>query len=125
MSDLSDAMLSKTVRPLRRTLSVALLALGAGLAGCVVAPYPRHGEHGGDDGEVVIVEPPPVRVERPGPPPAVGYLWIDGFWRWSSGRHHWVPGHWEAQRPGRRWEPHRWERGPRGWYQRGGEWRRH
>lgn len=121
--------------PARRaltTLTLALLVLGSGLAGCVVAPYPRHGGGGRgggggyeEDGGVVVVEPPPVRMERPGPPPAVGYLWIDGFWNWSGGRHVWMPGHWEPRRSGQRWEPHRWERGQRGWQQRGGKWHGH
>lgn len=106
--------------PVRRALAVTMLVLGAGLTGCVVAPYPRHM----DDGGVVLVEPPPVRIERPGPPPAVGYIWIDGFWNWSGGRHVWMPGHWEPHRPGQRWEPHRWEHGQRGWERRGGAWRR-
>lgn len=109
-----------------RVLGPAMLVLGASLAGCVIAPYPRYGGHDGhDDSGVVVVEPPPVRIERPGPPPAVGYLWIDGFWNWSGGRHVWIPGRWEARRPGHYWEPHRWERGHRGWARRGGEWRRH
>ena len=119
-----DPMTTTTVTfRVRRVLGLAMLALGASLAGCVIAPYPRHADH--DDGGVVVVEPPPVRIERPGPPPAVGYLWIDGFWNWSGGRHVWIPGRWEARRPGYHWEPHRWERGHRGWARRGGEWRRH
>lgn len=105
----------------RRALAVTCLALGAGLSGCVVAPYPSRGDEGGP---VVMVEPPPVRIERPGPPPAVGYLWIDGFWNWSGGRHVWMPGHWEPRRAGERWEPHRWERSHRGWEPRGGRWYR-
>jgi hypothetical protein len=58
-------------RPLWRGVGVALLALGAGLSGCVVVPasghrgHGGHGGHGGDRGEVVVVvEPPPHRWER-------------------------------------------------------------
>lgn len=109
---------TKVTFPVRRALAVTMLVFGTGLAGCVVAPYPH--QRGHEDGGVVVVEPPPVRIERPGPPPAVGYLWIEGFWNWSGGRHVWMPGHWEPQRQGQRWEPRRWER-----EQRGGEWRRH
>jgi hypothetical protein len=112
----------QTKFPMRRTLAVAMLLLGTGLSGCVVAPMPRRGHENG--GGVVVVEPPPVRMERPGPPPSAGYLWIDGFWNWSGGRHVWMPGHWEPRRDGHRWEPHRWERGHQGWEPRGGEWRR-
>lgn len=118
-------MKTTKIFPAQRALGLVMLVLGLGLAGCVVAPYPRHGGGHGGDVEVVVVEPPPVRIERPGPPPAVGYLWIDGVWNWSAGRHVWVPGHWEARRPGHHWEPHRWERSHRGWARRGGEWRRH
>lgn len=114
---------TKVTFPVRRALAVTMLVFGTGLAGCVVAPYPH--QRGHEDGGVVVVEPPPVRIERPGPPPAVGYLWIEGFWNWSGGRHVWMPGHWEPQRQGQRWEPRRWERGQRGREQRGGEWRRH
>jgi hypothetical protein len=82
----------------------AALALGAALlSGCVVAPV------GPYPGEVVAVAPPAPQVEVYGPAPAVGYVWIGGFWRWYGGRHVWVGGHWEAPRPGYHWVPHRWE----------------
>lgn len=105
-------------RRARRGLLAATVAVAASLPlmGCVVVPA----GHGG----VVMAPPPPARIERPGPPPVVGYLWIDGFWGWRGGRHEWVGGHWEAPRPGYRWAPHRWDRDDRGWRERPGRWER-
>lgn len=104
--------------PLR---SVAALCLaGTLLSGCVVAPvapYPYRGA-------VVAVAPPPPQAEVYGPPPAVGYVWIGGFWNWLGGRHVWVGGHWEAPRPGYRWAPHRWEPVAGGWRMNPGHWDR-
>jgi len=71
-----------------------------------------------------MAAPPPPRVEYAGPPPAVGYIWIDGFWNWAGGRHVWSPGHWEAPRVGQRWVPHRWERDGNRWHLREGHWDR-
>ncbi|MBP8272563.1 MAG: YXWGXW repeat-containing protein [Sphaerotilus sp.] len=113
---------TKVNAPIRRALAAWALVLGSGLSGCVVAPYPHHD---GQEDRGVVVEPPPVRIERSGPPPAVGYFWIDGYWNWSRGRHVWMPGHWAPRRDGHRWEPHRWERGRRGWESRGGQWHRY
>ena len=59
------------------------------LAGCVVVPDQRHYADG-----VVMVAPPPPRVEVIGKPPSPGYVWMDGYWNWVGGRHEWVPGHW-------------------------------
>lgn len=123
MSDLSD--------PARRAglLSVALGA--AALAGCVVAPYPVRGgrgpvqqDPGYDDGPVVMVEPPPQQYENPGVAPALGYLWIAGYWNWVGSRHAWVRGHWALPRVGWFWTPHRWARHGRGWRMAPGGWRR-
>lgn len=89
------------------------------LGGCIVAPAPvgRPVYR-----EPVIVAPPPLRAEYPGPAPAVGYVWIGGYWNWIGGRHEWAPGHWEAPRPGYNWVPHRWEREGDRWQQHGGRW---
>lgn len=107
------------VMPLASGLLVltALLSLG----GCIVAPaQPPYYER-----EAVLVGPPPPRVEYVGPPPAVGYLWIDGRWDWVGHRYEWAPGRWEAPRPGYRWVPHRWEHEGSQWRQHGGRWERH
>lgn len=97
----------------------AVCLAGALLTGCVVAPVaPYRGA------AVVTVAPPAPQVEVYGPPPAVGYIWIAGFWNWIGGRHVWVGGHWEAPRPGYRWAPHRWEPVPGGWRMNPGHWDR-
>ena len=98
-----------------KTLIAALLAGMAMLSGCVVAPAPVYREP-------VYIEPPPPRVEYPGYPPIVGYVWIGGFWTWTGHRHEWVPGRWEAPRPGYRWVAPRWEREGNHWRQHDGRW---
>ncbi|QDF97805.1 hypothetical protein CJ010_15325 [Azoarcus sp. DD4] len=83
------------------------LLVALSVSGCVVAPV--------DDGyyygeETVIVTPPP-RVEYRGYPPAVNYIWIDGYWNWTGHRHDWVPGRWAP--PGTRYyrpPQQRWDR---------------
>lgn len=102
---------------LRHPVLLAALA-SIVLSGCIVAPI------GPYRGGVVQVAPPAPRYEVAGAPPVAGYLWIDGYWGWSGGRHVWQPGHWTAPRPGYRWAPHRWERDGRGWQERPGHWER-
>lgn len=91
------------------------------LAGCVVVPasQPYY------VGEPVLVAPPAPRVEVIGVAPVAGYIWIGGYWSWTSGRHQWAPGYWTAPRPGHRWVPHRWEREGSRWREHGGRWERH
>ena len=72
----------------RAALGVSLVLL---MSGCVVAPYPASDPY---YVEPVVVVPPP-RVEYPGPPPTVGYVWIGGNWNWYQGRHVWAPGRWD------------------------------
>lgn len=105
----------------RKCMAVALAACLFSLGGCVVGPAydPYYVE------APVRVAPPPPRVEYIAPAPAVGYLWIDGYWGWTGHQHEWVPGRWEAPRAGYRWTPHRWERDGDHWRQHGGRWERH
>ena len=104
---------------MKHTLLITLVAASATLGGCIVAPAP-HGRPYYQ--EPVVVAPPPLRAEYPGPPPAVGYIWIGGNWNWTGRRHEWAPGHWEAPRPGYNWVPHNWERDGERWRQSGGRW---
>lgn len=105
-----------------RSIAAALL-VGLASAGCVVAPVgPRYGY--ADDPTVVGVEPPPPQYEVVGVAPAVGMVWLAGYWAWAGSRYAWRPGHWARPHPGHYWEPHRWERGRGGWVSRGGQWRR-
>lgn len=104
---------------MRNLLATALMVGTLGLGGCVVAPVD------GYYGEAVPMAPPPPMVEHVGPPPVIGYVWIDGYWRWGGSRYAWVPGYWSAPRPGYAWEPHRWHHHGGSWYQQGGNWRPH
>ena len=73
---------------------------------------------------VVRVAPPHAVVERRGPAPSHGYIWIGGFHRWDGGHYVWVPGRWE--RPPRahaHWEAHRWVKRNGGWVFVEGHWR--
>jgi hypothetical protein len=95
------------------------LTLSVALGGCVVQParvtvgLP-----------LVTVAPPAPQVEVMGAPPAVGYVWLGGYWNWVGGQHVWVGGHWEAPHPGYRWVPHVWVREGGGWRLHEGHWAR-
>lgn len=107
-----------TSRCIPRTgIAAAAVAAALMLGGCVVAPV-------GYQGEVVGVAPPPPQTEVYGPAPAVGYVWIGGYWNWYGGRHVWVPGYWSAPRPGYGWVPHRWVPAHGGWRAAPGHWER-
>lgn len=75
----------------------------------------------------VRVGPPPIRVERPGPPPEVGFVWIEGYWVPADRRHYrWQPGHWE--RPpyeGAHWHHGHYDHYDKGWCRREGHWDRY
>ena len=107
-------------RRTRCALAVGVLVLGGTLAGCVVAPAQPVGYYG----DVVQVAPPPPRVEVIGVAPGPGYVWLNGYWGWSGGRHTWVGGRWDQGRPGQYWAPHAWGREGGGWRMNGGGWRR-
>lgn len=67
-------------------LSLGATALACALGGCVAVPVhdggPGYSGYGYQyDG-------------YRGPPPVVGYVWIDGFWDWRLGRRVWIGGHW-------------------------------
>lgn len=84
---------------IRSPLSPMLLAAALALGGCAVVPAD---DYGYDDDryyerETVIVTPPP-RIEYRGLPPAIGYIWIDGYWNRVGPRPHWVPGYWSPPR---------------------------
>src|SRR5262245_11427895 len=73
---------------------------------------------------VVPVRPPNVIVERRGPPPGRGFVWVPGYQQWAGRTYVWVPGQW--QRPPRshaHWVAGRWVRHGHGWYYRPGYWR--
>lgn len=114
--------------PCRARSPWLVLAAALALGGCVVAPeHSRRYEseeiiYGPTTSTYVLIAPPAPRVEYRGYPPAVGYLWIDGYWSWGGVRYVWVPGRWVAPRPGYVWIPHRWERDGDRWRNDGGRW---
>ncbi len=106
----------------RLTLVAAVVgaALSCTLSACVVTPArPVYVQ-----GPVVAIPPPPPRVEYLGPPPAVGYVWIGGYWGWEGGHHVWIGGHWAAPHPGYRWVPRTWVHVEGGWRLSDGHWDR-
>jgi hypothetical protein len=57
----------------------------------------------------VNIAPPPLPVYTQPPLPAVGYIWVPGYWAWADGGYYWVPGTWVAPpRPGLLWTPGYW-----------------
>ncbi len=72
----------------------------------------------------VRVGPPPIRVERPGPRPHDGWVWVGGYHRWDGAHYVWVPGNWVAPpRPRAVWVPGHWRHEAGGWYWIEGHWR--
>jgi len=73
---------------------------------------------------VVKIAPPHAIVERRGPPPGAGYVWIDGYHRWDGNAYVWVPGRWELPPAGHHhWVAHRWVHRDGGWALVEGHWR--
>jgi len=103
-----------------RLVAISMLAITLG--GCIVAAAPPPRRYYA--GPAVVVAPPPVRVETYGPPPAPGYIWATGYWRWEGGQHVWVAGHWEHPHPRERWVAHHWVHERDGWYLVEGHWER-
>src|SRR5262245_8025703 len=68
---------------------------------------------------------PPASIHQVRPSARRGFVWQDGYYRWSGNRYRWVDG--RFVRPpfaGARWTPGRWNNSRRGWYWTGGHWRR-
>lgn len=107
----------------RRFQWVPAALLATLLSGCYVMPvgYPRGG-YAPAPGEMIDAAPPPAQYEVAPVAPALGYVWIGGYWNWQLGRHVWVGGRWALPPAGHYWVPHRWERGSRGWSAHPGYW---
>jgi hypothetical protein len=72
----------------------------------------------------IRIGPPAPVVERPGPPPREGFVWIGGYHRWDGQRYVWTPGRWaEPPRPHARWEAGRWEHRHDGYVWVEGRWK--
>lgn len=113
--------------PRRRALGLALLgagAIAAALSGCVIAPLPPSGPYRSEEGPVIDNPPPPPQYEPVPVAPAVGYVWIGGYWGWRAGRHVWIGGRWALPPAGHVWVPGYWGRYGPGWRWNGGYWGR-
>jgi hypothetical protein len=75
-----------------RSISIGLIAATLGIAGYAVRYV----------GVFATIPPPPIRVEKYGPAPGQGFIWIQGYWGWSSNANVWVPGRWDRIPSGRR-----------------------
>jgi hypothetical protein len=71
-----------------------------------------------------LAGPPPRRVEVIPASPGHGFVWIEGYWRWSGNAYFWVPGHHVKARSGYVWVPGYWQQKGRHWIWREGHWRR-
>jgi hypothetical protein len=120
-----EAMHSRKGRIMKsRFLVLGLALLPLGLSACVVVPVheTRHNAPAVVPMVVVRAAPPPLIREHRGPPPAAGFVWIDGYWNHAGVRYVWVPGRWSAPRHGYQWKPRRWERRDDRWHPRDGRW---
>jgi hypothetical protein len=74
---------------------------------------------------IVRVKPnrPRVIVKRPNKKRR-GYIWIDGYWKWSVfyGQYIWVDARWEKIKRGHRWNPGYWQPTPSGYFWISGSW---
>ncbi|MEO0003465.1 MAG: hypothetical protein RLZZ22_1157 [Pseudomonadota bacterium] len=105
-------------------LPVFLLAAVA-LTGCAVVPGPvvDYGPAYQPAYSTTVYAAPPVpRIEYPGPPPASGQVWVDGYWNWGGSRYLWVPGRWSDRHPGQAWGPQPWPREIEHRRPQGGQW---
>jgi len=65
----------------------------------------------------VMVAPPAVIIEHPGPRPGPHYYWRAGYWSWVGGRYAWVHGAYVLPPAGRvGWVSGRWVVGRHGHY---------
>jgi hypothetical protein len=81
-----------TPRQPSAALLLTTVLAACSLSACVVVPdRPYYGGNSGynngdnyNDGPVVNVPPPAPQSEYVGPAPALGYVWITGFWAWRA-----------------------------------------
>jgi hypothetical protein len=101
------------MRALTSTLALAALA-------CCLTSRPGRAEAG----VFIAVAPPVPLVEVVPGPPAVGYVWRPGYWRWRRYHYVWRPGVYVvAPRPRAIWVPGYYLARPRGWVYVPGRWR--
>jgi hypothetical protein len=99
------------LRHLIGSSSLAILMLAAPAA--VVPDSSAHAQIGIgvslDIGFHVALAPPALPVYVQPPLPAIGYIWVPGYWHWSDFGYYWVPGTWvEPPAVGLLWTPGYW-----------------
>ena len=77
-------------------------------------------------GGYVATEPSYNEIYNRPASPGIGYIWIDGDWRWNHRSRIYVHdhGYWTRPRSGRSYESGHWYSGPRGQYWVRGRWNR-
>jgi hypothetical protein len=79
------------------------------IAAVSLAALPAISDAGVLIGVSVNIAPPVLPVYVQPPCPAVGYIWIPGYWAWGEGDYYWVPGTWAlAPSVGLLWTPGYW-----------------
>jgi WXXGXW repeat (2 copies) len=74
-------------------------------------------------GVYIGVAPPPLRYERRGPMPGVGYAWVDGYWAPHGHSYSWVGGRWDhAPYEGAQWNHPHYDHYKQGWQLHEGHW---
>ena len=97
--------------------------IAATVAASAAAMPARAADVGISIGIGVPMAPPPVIYQAPPPAPAMGYVWVPGYWAWNYDRYIWIGGRYVYGRPGYVWRPDRWEqRGPH-WHHVRGYWK--
>jgi hypothetical protein len=94
-----------------RALSMTIATLLMGASPLLVTT-PAHAGISIGIGITVNAAPPPLPVYVQPPIPAVGYIWVPGYWAYADGGYYWVPGTWvEPPFTGALWTPGYW-----GWF---------
>jgi len=97
----------------KRLMAAGLFLVGAGVA--AIQPAEGH--------VFVRFGPPPPRVERIGPVPHPGWVWLRGRWTWDGAHWVWAPGYWTPPPAiNATWVPGHWKHHARGWIWIEGHW---
>jgi len=96
---------------MKKLLIIPLLYVSISLLSCSGSGY------------VVTNRPNQPIYERP-ISPGVGYIWIDGDWRYRGNSYMWQEGRWDRQRGNRQWQTGTWQNRGNGFSWRSGRWHR-
>ena len=96
---------------MKKLLFIPLLYVSISLLSCSGSRY------------VVGVRPVQPVYERP-VSPGLGYIWIEGDWRYQGNSYIWHEGNWGRSRGNRQWQSGVWLNRGNGYSWRRGNWRR-